>query len=402
MVYIKKSKYILACLVLASILAGRAAAVVRVPMYTQGMFSHDKKAPTLTSNPKLMTTLPKHVTSDPKPKLSDNKPLYYKVLDIYIHLGIGTPPQMLNIAIDTGEPTSDLWVPAIECNSVFCNNSESRYNHKLSSTYVEVGTHFDVEIEASNCSGYQSQDVVTLGDVQIPSQVFGEAVSVWAFDMIFYNGILSLGSRRASSTSPVPLFYNMLKENLIEKQVFGMYFDLSKTNYTSRGELILGGGDPTRYEGELTYTKLTSDKQWQFDLELISVAKGANDTVDFCHGGCNAVMDTATTDIVGPYDTVYQLHSEMGAILFDMDNFYGYCFFRDCTKQPPPPLIFHMEGKEFELTWEKYTYTVTEGLCCTQISGVDIDYWAMGGIFLRSIYTEFDVQNSRLGFAKLA
>lgn len=56
----------------------------------------------------------------------------------------------------------------------------------------------------------------------------------------------------------------------------------------TEGELLLGGSDSTKYEGQLFYSNITKPKDdWMIDLYGITF--GSN---HLCDEGCKAIIDT--------------------------------------------------------------------------------------------------------------
>ena len=70
------------------------------------------------------------------------------------------------------------------------------------------------------------------------------------------------------------------------------------------GEMILGGSDPSYYEGEMTYIEVDSyPGYWKIAMGGIQVG---GETMG-CSGDCVAIVDTGSSLLVGPVDEVITL-----------------------------------------------------------------------------------------------
>ena len=72
--------------------------------------------------------------------------------------------------------------------------------------------------------------------------------------------------------------------------------------------MTLGGIDSSYYTGPIYYIPISVQSYWQFQLTSI-VIKGVAITTNV-----NAIADTGTTLIVGPYSAISSINSYIGAI----------------------------------------------------------------------------------------
>ncbi|XP_002134090.1 lysosomal aspartic protease [Drosophila pseudoobscura] len=304
-------------------------------------------------------------------------------LQYYGSISIGTPPQNFMVQFDTG--SSNLWIPSVDCFSADCYYHNT-YSSANSTTYQVNGTAFSITYGSGSVSGILSTDVVTVAGLQIPRQMFGEATIVTGTSLLdaSFDGIFGMAYSSLAVDGVLPPFYNLWSEKLVDAPVFSFYL---KTNGTSTasygGELILGGSDPSLYEGKLVYAPVSSRNYWQFMMD--GVTFGSTTLCTYCQ----AVADTGTSLLIAPYYIYLMITSMVNQNILCADVPYL------------PTLTFTISGVPFKIP--PSAYIVELGSECTlgisYIQGTD--FWILGDIFIGRHYTEFDLGNNRLGFASV-
>jgi cathepsin D len=319
-------------------------------------------------------------------------------------IGLGTPAQSFKVVFDTG--SSNLWVPSKKCYSLACW-VHSTYNSAKSSTYKEDGRELSIRYGSGSMKGFLSVDNLALAGVTVAGQTFGEATSLPGITFVAakFDGILGMGFQTISQDNVVTPFQNMVDQKLVGSPVFSFYLNRDQKQ-SPGGEIIFGGVDENHFEGDITYTPVTSAGYWQFKMDGVSVAdintgNKSSAMVSACDGGCQAIADTGTSLIAGPSAEVRRMNEHIGAV--PMPG--GTWVLPSCDLSQLPELTITIAGKQFPLKAEQYVLKVSSmgrTICMSGLFGMDIPnkpLWILGDVFIGPYYTVFDYGNKRVGFA---
>ncbi|KAI4332063.1 hypothetical protein L6164_017002 [Bauhinia variegata] len=226
----------------------------------------------------------------------------YYGLQYYGEIGIGTPPQTFTVVFDTG--SSNLWVPSSKCYFSLACYFHSRYKSSLSSTYIKNGT----SCKITYGSGFFSQDDVKVGDIVVKNQDFIETTSL-IFISAEYDGVIGLGFQEVSVEKAVPVWYNMVKQNLVDNEVFSFWLNADPHGQEG-GEIVFGGINENHFKGKHTYVPVTKKGYWQFEMGDFLI--GGHST-GVCKGGCAAIVSSGIPFLVGPTSIVAEINHAIGA-----------------------------------------------------------------------------------------
>ena len=176
------------------------------------------------------------------------------------------------------------------------------------------------------------------------------------------------------------------------------FFHYRNPDDINGGELTLGGSDSSLYTGNFTYLPLSKETYWEIDMDAVNVGKESDLA---CKGGCQAIVDSGTSLLVGPVAEVTAINKAIGATKIPFTSQYIV----DCSKLDTlPEVAFTLGGQKYSLTGKEYVLKVEQAgqaVCMSGFAGLDTPYglWILGDIFMGKYYTEFDAGKKRVGFA---
>ncbi|XP_054037714.1 beta-secretase 2 isoform X2 [Rissa tridactyla] len=172
----------------------------------------------------------------------------------YLEILIGTPPQALNILVDTG--SSNFAVAGVPDPDV-----TSYFNTKLSSTYKSQGIDVTVKYSQGSWTGVLGTDVIT-----IPKGIDGSytinIATILESENFFLPGVKWHG-------------------------ILGLAYDaLAK---------VLGGIEPSLYKGDIWYTPVK--EEWYYQVEILKLEVGGQNLELDCreYNADKAIVDSGTT-----------------------------------------------------------------------------------------------------------
>ncbi|XP_036308597.1 chymosin-like [Pipistrellus kuhlii] len=317
-----------------------------------------------------------------------NEPLFnYMDCQYFGKISIGTPPQEFTVIFDTG--SSDLWVPSVYCKSKACQKHH-RFDPAKSSTFRDLGKPLTIQYGTGSMEGVLGTDTVVVSDIVDTQQTVGLSTVEPGDTFVYseFDGILGLGYPSLASEYSVPVFDNMMSKHLVAQDLFSVY--MSRNGPGSM--LTLGAIDPSYYTGSLHWVPVTVQEYWQFTVDSVTV----DGVVVACKGGCQAILDTGTSMLVGPTSDILSIQKAVGAT----QDQYGMFEINCGSLSSMPNVVFQINGKKYPLPPSAYI-SQDSGFCSSGFEGDDSsEQWILGDVFIREYYSVFDRANNRVGLAK--
>ncbi|GAA6106098.1 pepsin A-like [Tachysurus ichikawai] len=293
--------------------------------------------------------------------------------------------------MDTG--SSNLWVPSVYCSSQACQNHD-QFNPQQSSTFQSTNQAISVQYGTGSMTGYMGYDTVTVGGISVQNQIFGLSETEAPFMASMpADGIMGLAYQSIASDGATPVFDNMMSQGLVSQDVFSVYLS---SNEQQGSMLFLGEIDTSYYTGSIYWIPLSSESYYQVTMDSVTI----NGQVVACSGGCQAIVDTGTSYIIGPSSDVSNLNAYLGA----QTDQYGDSVVSCSNVQSMPSVTFNINGYAFSIPPSSFVSQGYSG-CQTGFSGGNFGSsfsWILGDVFIRNWYTIFDRANNNVGLAELA
>ena len=277
---------------------------------------------------------------------------------------------------------------------------------------------------------------------------FGVATRV-SDDFVYFpiDGIMGLGPQNASTQNVPTIMDDLVAKRLINEKLFGIAL-ARHTDAVNDGVVNFGAVDAGLFEGELNFMpSLSQNGLWEIKVDDTSVdGRGAGIS------GRTAVIDSGTSLILVPPGDALKLHSIIPGAQTNGDVFAVPCnttsnieftfggvkykvppkdYVSDMINadedicqslitgrviSPPPPLL-ERKLKIRMVTNKKKCIVTSESLICAQVKKIknhriitheanklsqqqqvlSKSTWLLGDVFLKNVYSVFDLDNNRVG-----
>lgn len=305
-------------------------------------------------------------------------------------LGIGTPPQMLDVIMDTG--SSNLWVNSEKCMSEGCR-AHHRFDQTRSSTFQSLDIGMSVRFGSGKIYGSLGTDAVSIGPIAVKHQTFGliEKEEGSIFMSGKFDGILGLSFPALSAAKGhKPLMDEIIAQKRLFTNAFSFYYS---DRVNEHSVVVFGEPDPNRYVGRMLWVPVTRELYWEVRMNDILVG---HKSISVCskNSPCRAVLDTGTSFMTGPSEDIAKLIAKLPLVKSDCSN-----------RKSMPTISFNLGRYTFDLEPEFYVRkNLRHDFCHLAFVALDVPaprgpLWIFGDVFMRKYFTTFDRDNKRLGFA---
>ncbi|CAI4217293.1 unnamed protein product [Parascedosporium putredinis] len=304
----------------------------------------------------------------------------------FVRVQVGSSNTPMYMLFDTGAGTT--WVMGSKCSSDPCALHDS-FDISKSTTAKDLKSNFSVNYGSGSVKGPTIEDSIKLGDFGV-SMKFGVAETTSNdFKHFPFDGILGMSMTETSTDN----FGVKLKESKkLAKNVFSVSLNRGSSGVND-GELTLGGINQKKYTGDISYTNIPKDvsSDWAIPLDDISVGTegvGIRDRLGY--------IDTGTSFVFGPPKDVESVHGLIkGATSSD-----GITWKVPCDTKQAISMTF--SGKRYDVQAVDWVGSSSgDGMCGSNIYGHEVvsNGWLLGAVFLKNVYTVFDMDELKIGFA---
>lgn len=233
-----------------------------------------------------------------------------------------------------------------------------------------------------------------IGDDITSSQDFILVNKLTKFEYLDADGIVGLAFSELGNDCNT-LVQSLFKSGLISSATFSLF--LSNSDQTPEKEpsaLIFGESKLKKYSKDQSFTELNliSSNYWSVILTRIEI----NDEI-IKTSTRTAIIDSSINLLIGPAPDVLNIFSKVQNGQDCMLSDLLVCKCKDLDDFPTLELI--LESKSFFINPSEYIHK-DKNSCYVLITSARIGAWLLGNPFLRSYYTQFDLHNKKIAFAR--
>ncbi|KAL3090568.1 hypothetical protein niasHS_005480 [Heterodera schachtii] len=344
----------------------------------------------------------------------DSEEYYYR--GFYLaNITVGTPPQQLQVALDTCYPF--FWVIDCRCTDQNCHYAKDweyeKHCFNASKSTSLHGNGDKITIPCHNCmddieaaepwqkernKGYFHREHLQIKPLHFDNQ------GILLVDFIEHqwanfplDGVLGLAWPYSMILGHKPPLMNMLDQ--LDQPVFTIWSDWRRPDELGGpgGFMTIGGPDNDHCSGPWHNVPLISRwNRWTFRVDGFQIGNYRT------YRPYTAAVDTGTALIGGPVHLMQMIIAATNADYCEEDNLYTV----PCDQRPKlAPIVLKVNGKDIVVPAEEYVVDLNlpDGKCALGLfgqygAGFTTD-WVLGALFLNAYCTMFDYDKGQVSFA---
>lgn len=321
-------------------------------------------------------------------------------ISYYIEVKVGNDSdtqKQFNLVVDTGSFYT--WVYSTDCSS-----SECLQHSRLDPTSVDLtGSAFNIDYTSGQVKGKVAKQEFSFAGFETPV-TFGLADTVdSSFSGFPIDGVMGLPATDKSPDTIPGIINTLFSENLIQQRVFGINLGIANDT-KDEGSFTIGGVDESKFKGDIQYIPLISNPSagqagfWEVDIQGVYIS---DEQLDMPNR--TAIVDSGTTLLILPPEDALDIHKYIANSKTDGTNFVIPCntsLVLSLSFDQDKSRIWYINPSEYV----GEVYDEDAGTCISNIQGITLEgdqpRWILGDVFLKNIYTVFDMDNQKVGFAQ--
>ncbi|CAK7903434.1 candidapepsin-10 [[Candida] anglica] len=327
-----------------------------------------------------------------------------------VEMRFGSNKEKASLWLETS--SSDIWLPS---SGVNCTSSDSdceslgSFNWAQSSSFHDNVTahNFSYYFDPDSIQGIWGYDNVVVGGVEVKDLTFGVAQ-----ESIYSGGVCGIGKKEKESnllyvneTAYENLPLKMKSQGLINKAAYSIFLNSSDA---IEGQLLFGGVDHAKYEGQLVTLPKASNGPFS----------GPFVAMDYLYFNENPSMSNKTNvtqEIPPPYrakinvgvewsnlphDIFQQFAVNVNATWNDTSSLWNV----PCDSASLMTVGFAFSNISIEVPLTDLIYSPVNGTCVLTVfpfyNDESMSYISLGHNFLRHVYAVFDMEDDTVSIAR--
>lgn len=286
--------------------------------------------------------------------------------------------------IDTG--SANTWVMGSNCKSDSCG-IHNLFGSDDSTSLKMTTKSWKLAYGTGEVDGFVASDKVAFANYSLDLG-FGLAnIASDDFNNYPMDGILGFGPPQSNELGTDTIMQVLDDQTNLKDNILGVHLQRSADG-AKDGQLIIGGMDRSRFNGDLNYLQTVNANSWEIkvdDMILDGEACGLT--------GKTAMIDTGTSYILMPPSDAETLHNKIPG-----SSHNGELYTVPCGSSTLLQVAFN--GVKYSISPKDYVGKPAGSGCSSNIIGHQAfgpDQWILGDVFLKNVYTVFDFDKDRIG-----